>query len=62
MVLRICVVQFQRKDILIESSLNRKEDRVILGFRTKNDKQSQYYEIEAFGHAIIITPQKYKKM
>jgi hypothetical protein len=41
MVLRIAIVKLQGKYLVIKTTLDRKDNRVALGFRTKNDKKSK---------------------
>ena len=62
MILRIGIAEPQSENVVVESALDRKEDRIVLGFSTENDQHGEYYETETFAHNIALTTQKYKKI
>ena len=62
MVLRVDVGELQSEHVVVKSALDRKKDRVVLGFSNENDQYGENYETEAFVHLFVITLQKYKKI
>jgi hypothetical protein len=41
MVLRIGIAEPQSEHVVVESTLDRKEDRIVLGFGTENDQHGE---------------------